>query len=358
MKQSKATKMKAQHLVLPLITVLLFTCLILGVAHGYDITVTKPGYYKQRVVGTEVPEIGGEYNIEIPGKSTIFELTTRHVSGDDPALTIQAYLKNSPNVTFSAITDDNIYQSSNLALYRWVMETSTTDPIIINIQTNEIRVPFSFGYVEIADTYNATTSQKVLEKAQFFLAAITYPFFALIVLLLIIATVVVYFVFEHKKDNDTLTHEIPRKRYKALLILVFGIVLILISIGFVIVVPFFTQRDTQDYCCTYIKRIKNYDGAVNQYLPEQSYWNNCARVGFDSSKEKSFVKSCFGQETFAIKYKANIWWWLLIVGTIPGIVLYCVGHALSSIALFKLIRLSKRQEKSKGVTKFKIGLSD
>lgn len=238
--------------------------------------------------------------------------------------------------------DDDMSVMRDWSLYRRIIRVNTTYP----------QSWFEMGSAIADRQFYASEPRGVIHAMQFFLGAITYPVFFVWALLLLLASVIYWCAKEKGKKNMAAIGEVSRKRMRQLILISFGVVLILLSLAFLIVVPFFTRRESYVVCCRYFDRRFNSDET-----PVQSYGNNCNHVSFlnKDKRMRELRANCFSDESFTMSYEAHVWWWLILCGTIPALVLYTVGHVAITIGVYKLLRLIKKQHNAHNVTKFKVG---
>jgi hypothetical protein len=353
-----------QKLLLYILSVLImFNCQCV-IVQSYTVVHTTPGYVPRMDIGTQVIIPGSNITIELGTGSQIVEILAGVVpyGGSSATLQILALMQDTSttppahNISFIVLENSNLYESQGLILY--TINMTSDDPSedsysrVLMLGTSQERL-----WVDIANTYTnetfyATKPNSTLYKFYIFLGVITYPVMAIWAILLNIASIVYWFVKEKGKKNQAALGELGKKITKNIILLSVGIGICLLGIACTLVVAFFTKRDMQDVCCTYFPRQFNYSG-----LPPVTYDNNCRQIPpliHSNEVKSSWENGCFADSYFIINYKANTWWWLLLCGTIPGLLLYTIGYLLITIAAYKLLRLRKKQHVPKVSTKFTV----
>ena len=325
------------------------------------------GYVPRMNFGTEDIVRGSHILIQMGNASRIVEILAESKSAtivtlDSTSLVqIEAYYVN-PNDNSSSILveplliDEETYSQEGMVLYRFNLTSGSAQEDaydrIIRLNTTQKLTWFELGTAYSNDRFYVSKPNNVITSMQFFLGAITYPAFFVWAVLLLLVSVIYWFIKEKGKKNMAVMGEVEKKRFRQIVLIVFGSVLCAFGVAFAIVVPFFTRRETNDVCCVYFTRRFN-----SNQTPVQNYGNNCKYVSFLNEKQKlqDYKNNCFAQESYTIKYQAHIWWWLLLCGTIPGLILYTVGHIGITVGVYKLLRLVKKQHVAQGVTKFQVG---
>lgn len=342
---------------------IIFNCQC-GTVQSYTVEHTTPGYVPRMDIGTQVIIPGSNIIVELGAGSQVVEILAGVVpyGGSSATLQISALMQDtsttppSYNISFTVAENSHLYESQGLILYTINMTSDDPSedsyPRVLMLGTSQERLWVDIANTYANETFHATKPNSTLYKFYIFLGVITYPIMAIWAILLNIVSIVYWLVEEKGKKNQAALGELGKKITKNIILLLVGVCICLLGIACTLVVAFFTKRDMQDVCCTYFTRQFDYTG-----LPPVTYDNNCKQIPpliHSSETKSSWENGCFADSYFIINYKANTWWWLLLCGTIPGLLLYTIGHLVVTIAAYKLLRLRKKQHVPRVSTKFTV----